>query len=61
MLTVMVGLRRAREVVETSAAKVVDAAQNTQATMVAVAVVSVIALVVSLIAVVVSARRPRLA
>lgn len=59
MLTVMVGLKRAREVVEDSAAKVVSAAEDTRSALIAVAVVAVVALVLSFVAVIVSARRPQ--
>lgn len=55
----MTGLRRARETVENSAAKVVNAAQDTRSALVAVAVVSVAALVLAFVAVIVTARRTR--
>ncbi len=61
MLTAMTGLRRAREVVEDSAAKVVSAAQDTRSALVAVSVVAVVALVLSFVAVIVSARKVRTA
>jgi len=52
-----VGLKRAREVVEDSAAKVVSAAEDTRSAIIVVGAVAVVALVLSLVAIVVSVRR----
>jgi len=57
MLRGVVGLKRAREVVEDSAAKVVSAAEDTRSAIIVVGAVAVVALVLSLVAIVVSVRR----
>ena len=57
----VVGLKRAREVVEDSASKVTASAETIAKSIGVVAGIAVVALMVALVAVVVSTRRPQVA